>query len=99
MRTRSSANYSHHVPISTSTTTTTIPAAAAANASTNRTLLDTNTAFSGSGADLDDIMAAKNEAIQKLMRSYRAHLHEKFVVRCETPNKVLIFFIMLINQH
>ena len=94
MRTRSSANYSHHVPTSTSTT---IPAAA--NASTNRTLLDTNTAFSGSGADVDDIMAAKNEAIQKLMRSYRAHLHEKFVVRCETPNKVRIFFFMLINQH
>jgi hypothetical protein len=82
MKTRSSANYSNHisattVPISTTTNRTAVSMTDNFTSSSN----SNNIATAGAMVNVDTIMAAKNEANQKFLRSYQAHLQKKFVVR------------------
>ena len=77
MKTRSSANYSNFI-----TETSTVLK------NTNRTAIDDltssskcNTTTAGAAVNVDTILAAKNEANQKFLRSYKSHLQKQFVVR------------------
>ena len=46
-------------------------------------------ATTNAAVNVDAIMASKNEANQKFLRSYEAHLQKKFVVRQMRWNSVL----------
>jgi hypothetical protein len=80
VKTRSSANYSNHVPTTTLPATTANHTAVATQSSSSH---DTTNiaATSATSINVDIIMASKNEAIQKFLRSYEAHLQKQFTVR------------------
>ena len=85
VKTRSSANYSHHVP-------TMVPATNNHTAVTTKSSFNNITnaiATTNAPVNVDAIMASKNEANQKFLRSYEAHLQKKFVVRQMRWNSVL----------
>ena len=81
MKTRSSANYSQHltaatVPIFANRTMASLVGNTLSSSSNKNNISITNAAV-----NVDTIMAAKNEANQKFLRSYQAHLNKQFVVR------------------
>ena len=83
VNTRSSANYGHVLVPTTTTLPATINRTAAVTQSssshdpTDNVLPTTSTTL----VNVDIIMASKNEAIQKFLRSYEAHLQKQFKVR------------------